>query len=474
MTALMILGVFIILFAIVMFFVHPTLRTEDVYYSDDPNSPHYNQVLAGKLKASKSNSMLKFFNKKKSQLLLLVGIVFLLINGLFFYAMPGTAYAVQYLWGGDEAVFSQGVKLKFWGRTIPMSYEIPVQDVILYKDQELPSSETIYHRKASQWEFADAIKAHIATAVIVGIDVGNDKVFLNMADRNQSENNLVYSRIMPNISAAIKNTCKLLDAQDYIAGASAQFDQYFRDQLENGMYQTEPYYQEESAPEIIGDSATVRTIRNETSTKQKKYRIKRKDGEILRDNSNSLKQYGLRILQAQVTSIDWEFSFDKRLDLQKDQVAQTQLEKQEAEKEIYRTQKEIAKGEADKAKERAKLEKEQIRQTIEAETRAKVAGFKVNEEKNLLEAARNTASRVKVESDAEALKNKRLVQAGLTPQERAEWEYKTAIGVAEHISNLNLPQVYITGQDGKKGNSSILESLLGAEFAKKMLEENQE
>ncbi|MBD80057.1 MAG: hypothetical protein CL840_14185 [Crocinitomicaceae bacterium] len=446
MTTLTIFGVLLILFALVMIIIYPTLNAE------------------------KMPKFLMFFDRAKSRIVLLIGIALFMLNGLFFYAMPGTAYAVQYLWGGDEAIFSQGIKLKLWGRTIPMSYEIPIQDVILYKDQELPQEKTIYHRRASQWEFADAIKAHIATAVIVGIDVGNNEVFLNMADRNQSENNLVYSRIMPNISAAIKNTCKLLDAQDYIAGASAQFDQYFRDQLENGMYQTEPYFEVDEKPEIIGDSLTIRTVTNKQSTKQKKYRIKRaNNGDILRDNSNSLKQYGLRILQAQVTSIDWENSFDKRLDLQKDQVAQTQLEKQEAEKEIYRTQKEIAKGEAEKAKERARLEKEQIQQTIEAETRAKVAKFKVLEEKNLLEAARNTAARVKVESDAEALKNKRLVQAGLTPQERAEWEYKTSIGVAEHISSLQLPQVYISGQDGKKGSSSILEELLGAEFAKKML-----
>lgn len=468
MTFLMIMGLLLALFAIAMFFIYPNLRTEDEYYTSDPKSPDYNADRAGKLKAKKSNPILLYFDKKVSRITLIIGICFFMLNGMFFYAMPGTAYAVQYLWGGDEAIFSQGIKLKLWGRTIPMSYEIPIQDVIIYPDQELPHVNGIYHRQASQWEFSDAIKAHIATAVIVGIDVGNNEVFLNMADRNQSEANLVYSRIMPNISAAIKNTCKLLDAQDYIAGASAQFDQFFRDQLENGMYQTEEYYEVDEEPEIIGDSTTVRTVENKKSSKQKKYKIKMRNGEILRDNSNSLKQYGLRILQAQVTSIDWENSFDERLDLQKDQVAQTQLEKQEAEKEIYRTQKEIAKGEAEKAKERARLEKEQIQQTIEAETRAKVASFKVLEEKNLLEAARNTAQRIKVESDAEALKNQRLVRAGLTPQERAEWEFKTAIGVSENIAQLKLPQIYISGQDGKKGGS-ILEELIGAEMAKKML-----
>lgn len=42
--------------------------------------------------------------------------------------------------------------------------------------------------------------------------------------------------------------------------------------------------------------------------------------------------------------------------IQKEEVAQTQLEKQQAEREFYRAQKEKAKGEAEKAKERAEWE----------------------------------------------------------------------------------------------------------------------
>lgn len=448
MTLLSTLGFLAFLFGIFMIIMYPYINKE----------------------SSKTlTKLLLFFNKKRASTLVFIGFFLFILNGMFFYAKPGTAYAVQYLWGGDEPIYTQGIKIKLWGRTIPISYEIPVQDVILDDDEPLTSDEDIYYRRASQWEFNDAIKAKIGTAIIVGIDVGNDEVFLNMADRNKTEEKLVYARVMPNIDAAIKNTCKLISAQDYIAGASADFDRYFRDQLENGMYQTEEYYEEENNPEIIGDSSTVRTVkRSSTSTKQKKYKIKERDGQIVRDNSNSLKQYGLRILQAQVTDIDWEESFDTRLNLQKEQVAQTQLEKQEAEKEFYRTQKEIAKGEAEKAAERARLEKDQIQQTIEAETRAKVAAFKVQEEKELLSAARLSAQTVAVNADAEAIKNRKLVSAGLTPQERAEWEYKTAVGVAEQISKLNLPQVYIAGDKDKNG-SSILSDLLGAEFAKSML-----
>ena len=307
----------------------------------------------------KSNTSLNWFTTKRSIQILFLGILISALNGMFFYADAGTAYAVQYLSGGDKMITTQGLKLKWWGRIIPLSYETSIKDIIVDDLAELPQNgQGIYNRKAQKWEFSDAIKAEISTSVIVGVNINDEEIFLNMADRNKSEAKLIFGRVMPNIDAAIKNTCKLMDAQDYISGQASDFDRYFRDQLENGMYQVEQYYESENSNEILGDTTTVRKINVGKSSKQKKFRIKRDtNGNIVRDNSNTLKQYGLKIYQAQVTGIDWESSFDERLDLQKNEVAQTQLEKQQAEREFYRAQKEKAKGEAEKAKERARLER---------------------------------------------------------------------------------------------------------------------
>ncbi|WP_237276299.1 SPFH domain-containing protein [Tenacibaculum ovolyticum] len=419
----------------------------------------------------KNNKILNWFSLKRSVQFTILGALLSIITGMFFYADAGTAYAVQYVSGGDKMITTQGLKLKWWGRIIPLSYETSIKDIIVNNESELPKSDRgIYNRKAQKWEFSDAIKAEISTSVIVGVNINDEEVFLNMADRNRSESKLIYGRVLPNIDAAIKNTCKLMDAQDYISGQASDFDRYFRDQLENGMYQVEQYYEAENNNEVVGDTTTIRKIKIGKSSKQKKFRIKRSgDGTIIRDNSNSLKQYGLKIYQAQVTGIDWEASFDERLDLQKNEVAQTQLEKQQAEREYYRAKKEVAKGESEKAKERARLEKIQIQQTIEAETEAKVAGFNLIKEKKQFEVEQYKAKSKKVAADAQYYENAKLVSAGLTPQEKAEWEYKTAVGVAEQIKSLRLPSTYIEGS--KNGNSgNLLQSLIGADLAKKMME----
>lgn len=416
----------------------------------------------------KENKILGWFTTQRSLQFVFIGIVFSIITGMFFYAEPGTAYAVQYPWGGQKAVFQQGIKTKMWGRLIPIQFEIPIKYVIPNENGKLgDQSQYAYVDKARQWEFNDAVKGQIATSIVISINTTDQDQFLSVADRNKTEKNLIRSRIIPNIDQSIKNTCKLMAAQDYISGQAADFDRYFQDQLENGMYVLEEYVDNQK-PEIIGDSTVVRTVPNKES-RQKRFRIKMLDGQPVRVKGNSLKSYGLTVVQAVVNEIDWEETFDNRLQLQKEEVAQTQLEKQQAEREFYRAQKEKAKGEAEKAKERARLEKAQIQQTIAAETEAKVAEFNLIKEKKQFEVEQFKAKSKKVAADAQYYENAKLVSAGLTPQERAEWEYKTAVGVAQQIKDLKLPATYIEGS--KNGNSgNLLQSLIGAELAKKMME----
>ncbi len=416
----------------------------------------------------KNSSALKWFTTKRSLQFVFIGIIMSVITGMFFYAEPGTAYAVQYPWGTQKAVFKQGINTKMWGRLIPIQFEMPIKYVIPNEDGRFgDQSKYAYVDAARHWEFNDAVKGKIATSIVVSINTTDEVQFLSVADRNKTEKNLIRSRIIPNIDQSIKNTCKLMAAQDYISGQAADFDRYFQDQLENGMYVLEEYIANEQ-PDIIGDSTIVRTIPNKES-RQKRFRIKIENGEPVRVKGNSLKSYGLTVVQAVVNEIDWEETFDKRLQLQKEEVAQTQLEKQQAEREFYRAQKEKAKGEAEKAKERARLEKAQIQQTIAAETEAKVAEFNLIKEKKQYEVEQFKAKSKKVAADAQYYENAKLVSAGLTPQESAEWEYKTAVGVAQQLKDLKLPETYIEGgKNGKSGN--LLESLIGAELAKKMIE----
>jgi len=461
-----ILGILLILVAIGMYIVPKfmTLRTETTQVDNG---------YGGTNSLPPSPKILTSWTGKKSLIIGFVGLAFTMVSGMFFYNPAGTATSVQYLWGGDAAVTSQGLKMKLWGKTIPISFEIAMQDVILLGEDGFPSEPGIYYRDGQRREFADAIKADIAASLIVSVNYSDEELFLDMADKNRSEQKLVYARIYPVYDQALKNTCKLMDAQDYISGASSQFDYYLKDQMENGMYLTEEVYADVIEIAITdGDtSSTARTVAKgkiDDEKKEKKYRIRRdSNGDPIRDASNSLKRYGLTVQQAAVTNIDWEESFDARLQLQKEQVAQTQIEKQEAEKEYYATQKTIAKGEREKAEVRVTLEKKQLEQTIAAETKAKSAKYKEQEEINLLAAAKKQAERIKVSADADAYEIKKKVNAGITPETRLKMELDAKVAIMKALAGpegMNMPTTVMTGDGGKSGGNGMLESILGAKI----------
>ena len=62
--------------------------------------------------------------------------------------------------------------------------------------------------------------------------------------------------------------------------------------------------------------------------------------------------------------------------------------------------------------------------------------------------AKQVALKVQAEGEAKAAANRALVQAGLTPAEKAEWDYKTAVGIAEALANSKVswvPSVMMSG-----------------------------
>ena len=110
-----------------------------------------------------------------------------------------------------------------------------------------------------------------------------------------------------------------------------------------------------------------------------------------------------------------------------------------------------AEGQASAAK--AKWEQEKIKATevTKAEQEREVARLAA-------ERAEFEKKRIIAEGQAEAEANRLKVAAGLTPQERASWDYKTAVGIAEALANSKVqwvPSIMIGGTDGKGGANAM-------------------
>ena len=114
-----------------------------------------------------------------------------------------------------------------------------------------------------------------------------------------------------------------------------------------------------------------------------------------------------------------------------------------------------AEGQAEAA--RAKWAQETIKATevTKAEQEREVA-------KLAAEKAEFEKKRIIAEGQAEAEANRLKVQAGLTPQERAEWDYKTAVGIAEALANSKVqwvPQIMMNGSGGNTGSNSAMDAV---------------
>ena len=146
--------------------------------------------------------------------------------------------------------------------------------------------------------------------------------------------------------------------------------------------------------------------------------------------------------------------------------AQKSIELQKIETAKAAQQRIVAEGERDKAAERVAQEKEQVKALIAIETKLKQEETNRKLAQIALETEKLNSQKKKVAADAQAYENKKLVSAGLTPQEKAQIEKETKIGVAAELSKIKFPETMIMGGDSKGGTP--LESLIGASMAKQL------
>jgi len=150
-----------------------------------------------------------------------------------------------------------------------------------------------------------------------------------------------------------------------------------------------------------------------------------------------------------VSDVALEQSFTDKLKQQRDISAEKIVEIQKIETASAAQQRIIAEGERDKAAERVTQEKARVSKLINIETQVKEEESKRQLAEIAVKTAELNARAMKIDADAKSYQNRMMVQAGLTLQERAEWEYKTAIGVASELAKLKLPETMIMGSDGK-------------------------
>lgn len=247
---------------------------------------------------------------------------------------------------------------------------------------------------------------------------------------------LMQDLVRPTVTKVIYASGPLMSAFESYAEKKNDLIEYITDQLNNGVYKT-TVRQEEIVDPVTGETKTVKIaslIADENAP-----------GGFKRSESSPFQYYGLEIGQVAVSKIDYSQKV-------RDQIAQQQeanmLVATSRSKTIAAQQEAIrAEEEGKMSATRAKWEQERIKavEVTKAEQEfevARLAALKANEE----------AKKIKAEGEAEAYRQRKLVEAGLSPKERAEFEMKTKIGIAEAFAKTQWPSIVMMGGNGQSAN----------------------
>lgn len=272
----------------------------------------------------------------------------------------------------------------------------------------------------------------------------DDKAILKLHTDFGSQLAVEQQLIRQVVTKAVYMTGPLMSSKESSAEKRNDLLSYIEDQSINGVYRTK---QEDIKvhDDLMNTDKTITVVK-----------IVEKNNMPLRQEISAIKSYNISLQGLALNAIDYDEEVEKQIKVQQQAYMQVQTaiaNSKKAEQDAITTE---LQGKAAAAK--AKWEQEVLK--AQAVTQAE-------QEKEVATLAAQTAileaQRVKTDADAKSYANTKLVTAGLTPQERAQFEKDTKIGVAEALSKIVLPTTYLNGGSGSK-DASILESILGVKL----------
>ena len=250
---------------------------------------------------------------------------------------------------------------------------------------------------------------------------------------------LMNDLVKQTVTKVVYASGPLMSAFESYAEKKNDLIEYITDQLNNGVYKT-TVRTEEVQDAITGEvkKTKVATLIEDVNAPNG-YR---------RSESSPFRYYGIEIGQVSVSKIDYSDKVKQQISQQQEANMLIQTSKAKAAAAVQEALRAEEEGKAKAAQ--AKWEQERIKATevTKAEQEKEVSRLAA-------EKAEFDKKKVIAQGEAEAAANRAKVAAGLTPQEKAEWEYKTKVGVAEAIAKVTLPRIVSTGSGSSNSNTAM-------------------
>ena len=293
--------------------------------------------------------------------------------------------------------------------------------------------------------FNDGGHANIAGSVSMELPLDVKSIIalhINFGSQEAIEHDLVTTIIQK----AVFMSGPLMSSKESYAEKRNALISYIEDQSSNGVYKT--IQKDETSIDALTKAEKVVTI----------VEIQ-KDGKgnFLRVEKSPIQRYAVRLSNLSINGVDYDKNVEKQIKDQQALTMQVQTSIANAKKSEQDALTAEQKGKADAAT--ARWTQEVVKATLVT---------KAEQEKAVAELEAKTAifnaQTTRTDADAEAYKAARLVSAGLSPWDKADFEMKTKIGIAEAFSKMTLPSTYFNGGGSGQNKESMLESIISAKL----------
>lgn len=249
------------------------------------------------------------------------------------------------------------------------------------------------------------------------------------------------------IEKAVYMSGPLMSSKESYAEKRNDLIAYVEDQASHGVYKT-TQKDKEMLDALTNDKKVITVVDI----------IKDNKGDFTRVEKSPIQRYGILLSNLSINSVDYDKSVEAQIKSQQALTMQVQTSianAKKAEQDAITTEQQ---GKADAAKAKWSQEVLKAKAVTEAQQIKEVSAL--NAQTALLD-----AQKTRTDADAQSYANAKLVSAGLSPVDKAEYEMKTKIGVAEAIAKITLPTTYFAGNSGSSGSgNSMLEAILSAKL----------
>lgn len=338
-------------------------------------------------------------------------------------------YVCQMPWSGEYRVWNDG-GLQFQGFGTVKEYAKTSQIEFTGIEKVEGGYDPTGENPAATTTFNDNGKGFVLGSfrVVLPRDAQN---MMKIQEAYGSEAALINNLVKPHLYTVITSCGPLMSSLESVSETKTDLISYITDQLNYGVYKTKV-----KKIEVINDITGEKEIRKQAeiicdSTSPNGYK---------RQESSPFSQYGITCGLVSILDIKYDNDTQSQINAQRsNNLAAITLKTQAlaAQQKAIKAEEE---GKAAATQAKWEQEKEKAVAVTKAQQEFEVAQFEAKK-------AQQLALKVKAEGDAEAYRQAALVRAGLSPKERAEYEMRTKIGVAEALSKITLPKIVMAGDN---------------------------